>query len=32
MPNGLGVIIFAVFVAVYFLLMMLAKSKDKGGK
>ena len=29
MPNGLGVIIFAIFVAVYFLLMMLAKSKDK---
>jgi hypothetical protein len=29
MPNGLGVIIFAVFVGVYFLLMTLAKSKDK---
>lgn len=29
MPNGLGVIIFAIFVAVYFLIMALAKDKKK---
>ncbi len=29
MSNGMGILIFAIFVAVYFLIMGLAKDKDK---
>lgn len=29
MPDGIGILIFAIFVAVYFLIMALAKNKDE---
>ena len=29
MPDGIGILIFAIFVAVYFLIMLLAKDKKK---
>ncbi len=29
MPDGVGILIFAIFVAVYFLIMVLAKDKRK---
>jgi len=29
MPNGAGILLFAIFVAVYFIIMQLAKDKDK---
>lgn len=29
MPDGIGILIFAIFVAVYFLIMALAKDKEE---
>ncbi len=29
MPDGVGILIFAIFVAVYFIIMVLAKDKKK---